>query len=280
MLLKKILLLLLIGSHVCTGIYAQSKEATISYVKKMNLWKRIRNEQMRAMVTEFRTTRHNLLIADSVSLYTTIQETEEMNAFGGENGGGFGSRMASMMAAMDGDLYKNFNTATSLQAIEQMGRNFLISDSIKKQPWKISGETKTILNYPCMKATLKQKGGFGSFFGMGGRERTPSATPNADTSSASRMPAEIEVIAWFTTAIAVPAGPDNFGQLPGVILEMSIDSGTVVYSATSVKKEVAVKEVKPPKKGKPVTRDEFRKMMNEMSHRFSNNGGSAPPPNQ
>jgi hypothetical protein len=45
---------------------------------------------------------------------------------------------------------------------------------------------------------------------------------------------------------------------------LDVDNGTTVYTATEVKKSVDQKELKEPKKGKVVTRQEYMKMMSDM----------------
>ena len=46
--------------------------------------------------------------------------------------------------------------------------------------------------------------------------------------------------------------------------EVDVDNGTTVYNALEVKKTVDTKELKEPKKGKVVTKQELQKMMMEM----------------
>ena len=111
--MKKVLLVLMLIA--CTwSVFSQNKQGTISYERKINLWKRIQDEQRRATTPEFRTTKHVLIFNDTVSIYKTIKEEEAMNPFeggGGEGrgGGGFGGgRMGRLFGSNDGDLYKNF----------------------------------------------------------------------------------------------------------------------------------------------------------------------------
>jgi GLPGLI family protein len=76
------------------------------------------------------------------------------------------------------------------------------------------------------------------------------------------------VVAWFTTDIPVPAGPDFQGQLPGLILELTLNNGQQVYKAIEVSPKVSMSKIKPPKDGKKLTAAEFTKerdaLMEEM----------------
>ena len=287
----KKLLIVLIASISILQLNAQTNQGTISYERKINLWKRIRNEEMKSRIPEFRTTHHTLLFKDTVSVYKTIQETEEANPFGeggggrgfGGGGGGFGDggggrgmgRMSRMLGSNDGDFFKNFSSGISIQATEQSGKNFLIVDTLKKQPWKLTEETKIILGFPCHKATMIQKsfgGGGGIGGGRGGdRGDRPRDQNNTDTARrAPRVPRDIQIVAWFADGINATVGPDKFGQLPGAILELDVDNGSMVYTATEIKKTVSDKDIKEPKKGKKVTREEYLKLLAGLTEHFGN----------
>lgn len=234
---------------------AQQKEGTILYKKTVNMHRTINNEQMKAMMPEFRTSKHQLLFSDSISLYKTVPEDEAPDPFGGGNGG-MVIRMGG--GADGGDLFKNFAQSKAIQANEIGGRNYLIIDSVRQSAWKLSDETKQIAGFTCNKATIKVNAPIR-------RMMTVSSTGgNADTAQQTSAPKQIEVVAWYTTSIPVPAGPDTYGQLPGAILEINMDNGLTVITATEVKNTVTKKELQEPKKGKQVTRAEFQKMMTEM----------------
>jgi len=179
-----------------------------------------------------------------------------------------------MLGSVDGDLYKSYTDGISIQATEQSGKNFLIVDTLKKQPWKITDEIKIILGYTCHKATMKQKNGFSGFGdggNWGGRRRDrEQGGDNSTPDTTHRTPREVEVVAWFADKIYAPVGPSMFGQLPGAILEVDIDNGSIVFNATEVKNDVSAKDLKEPKKGKRVTREEFRKLMEELRKNFGN----------
>jgi len=226
---------------------AQQKVGTVIFERKINMHRLIQDEQMRAMIPEFRTSAHMLLFSDSVSVYKLVPEDEAPDPFAG---GGGGPRMMMRFGADGGDLYKNFGQSKSIQTSELGGKTFLISDSIRQQPWKLSSETKQILGYNCHKATRKANAPM-----MGVRRITMTSggggNPNVDTSAKSRpAPREMEIVAWFADDLISPVGPENYGQLPGVILELNIDNGQTVYTAKEVKKTVDTKELKEPKKGK------------------------------
>jgi GLPGLI family protein len=143
-------------------------------------------------------------------------------------------------------IYKNLEKEQILEQIGFFGKDFLVSDSISDMKWKVSaGEQKEILGYTCMKAILK------------------------DTSSNV-------LIAFFTPQIALPLGPDKYGQLPGVILE--IQSAQTHIIATEVTLSDAPFNIDPPTKGDKKTRKEFNKLrdekMQEQREMWGGRGGN------
>ncbi len=255
----------------CIVAFSQQKEGTVVFERKINMYKMIQNEQMRSMMPEFRTSKHTLIFSDSISVFKLIPEDEAPDPFDGQGGGGGMMRMMSRFGGDGGDLYKNFGQTKSIQTQELGGKTFLIVDTIKPQPWKLSMETKQILGYNCHKATRKAPVPLRvmSAFGRAGGP-PPSATTD---SSKSAAPKEMEIVAWFADALISPVGPESYGQLPGVILELNVDNGATVFTAKEVKKTVDAKELKEPKKGKVVTQEEYRKLMQQMMSNFGGQGG-------
>ena len=245
---------------------AQQKEGTIVFERKINMYKTITDEQMRAMMPEFRTSKHMLLFSDSISVYKAVPEDEAPDPFASGGGG----RMIMRFGNDGGDLYKNFSQSKSILSSELGGKNFLIVDSIRPQPWKLSMETKQILGQTCHKATRKMPAPQMTMRSvtMGG-----GGAINRDTTVQKPVAAkEMEVVAWFADNIVSPVGPESYGQLPGVILELDIDNGRTVYTAKEIKATVDAKELKEPKKGKVVTQEEYRKLIQQM---MQNQGGPA-----
>jgi GLPGLI family protein len=170
-----------------------------------------------------------------------------------------------VVAGNDDVLYNNFDTKKKVEKREMFDRTFIIDDSISTLKWKVTGETKTILNMPCMKAVAT---------------RTSTRTQvNMDNGKMERK--EISdtsnIVAWFTSSIPVSAGPAEFqGQLPGLILEMDIKDGTQTFKAVSISEKVDTENIKEPKGKKHYTPEEFRaereKMMEEMNK--NNQGGN------
>jgi GLPGLI family protein len=146
-----------------------------------------------------------------------------------------------------------------------LDKKFIVEDSIRPLKWKLSEETKTILNHLCRKATTTTYG-----------KRT---TMNINNGNMERK--EIDdtsnITAWFTTDIPVSAGPAEYqGQLPGLILAMDVNNGKQVYEAVNIAEKADLSVIKEPQGKKRYTPEEFRKesakMMDEMQR--NNSGGN------
>jgi GLPGLI family protein len=115
---------------------------------------------------------------------------------------------------------------------EFMTRKFLVDGNLISSDWKLTGNFRTISGYNCQEA-VKQ-----------------------DTSK--------KVNAWFTTLIPVSSGPSGFGGLPGMILQVDINNGKQVITATAIDPSLTDPSVlTKPKDGKRVTAEEFRKIVEE-----------------
>ncbi len=154
-----------------------------------------------------------------------------------------GMNMQMVMKRPESQTYHDLANKETLRSQEFFGRHFLIRGAQPKA-WKLTGEQKIILNYPCQKAVLQ------------------------DTSRS--------VEAWFASQIPVALGPGEFTSLPGLILEVSIDQGQRSAVATRVDWSSLPKDVlKKSTKGKAVTEAEFKQLREEkMKEMGGTNGGN------
>jgi GLPGLI family protein len=189
-----------------------------------------------------------------------------------ETNGGGSVRMVMNFGGGDGDeLYKNFSNHTSIKQTNLGAKTYIIEDSIKTQQWKLTADTKTILGFSCRKALARQMQKVVSNVRMitsvnGVGDTTKSAVDQSQQN-------EIEIVAWYAEDIVSPVGPENNGGLPGVILQLDVNSGETVFTAVDIKKEVNKKTVKPPTKGKKITSQEFTKLLQQMMENMQQNGG-------
>jgi len=112
---------------------------------------------------------------------------------------------------------------------EELGKTFLIEEDLSKVKWKILNEIKEIEGYLCMKAETKNEI----------KDQT--------------------IHAWFTNSIPISAGPEGYNGLPGMILEIDINEGDAVITATDVDLTTPIGKLPVPKKmkGKKTTYSEL-----------------------
>ncbi len=161
-------------------------------------------------------------------------ERAEEGEFGGnDRGTRFRMRMRMGGGGINYESYKNLAESIAVDKNDLFGKEFLITDEIIKQSWKMTGNKKQILDYMAMESTITIR----------------------DT---------ISVTAWFTPQIPVQNGPSIFGGLPGMILEVNQNDGKNIIIAESIELgEIDPGMIKKPIKGKKVDREEFHKIRKE-----------------
>lgn len=152
--------------------------------------------------------------------------------------------MQVKVSAGGGTTYKNLNERISLKAVSSFNQDFLITDSIENYDWKITRESKEILGYEVRKA-----------------EAVADSITN--------------VIAWYAPKLTYKNGPDIYGGLPGLILEMEIKTDSkergfrkISYKAISLEVVNDKKGIERPKKGKKLTQGEFAKWTKDQMEKM------------
>jgi GLPGLI family protein len=82
---------------------------------------------------------------------------------------------------------------------------------------------------------------------------------------ATYMKDSTKINAWFAPTLPISGGPANYSGLPGLILEVSTNNGKRVITAASVTPGDVTHFIIKPKQGKKVTREEFRKIVEEKT---------------
>ena len=179
-------------------------------------------------------------------------------------GGGGGIMIRTIGGGVDDAVFCDFEKGRRVEAREFFEKKFLINDSIRRGNWKLSDETKTILNHLCRKAVSQRIG------------KRMMMTMDDGKMERKEIDDTSLVVAWFTTDIPVPAGPEMQGQLPGAVLSMETNNGRTVYTALEISPRADVASIKEPTKGKKVTPEEFTKERNKLMDEMekNNQGGN------
>lgn len=180
------------------------------------------------MIPKERKSNKILYFNQDAALFLADKEAaeEENMAFEGEGG-----MVMIRTSEPDNKLYTDLKNKKQIEQREFMTRMFLVEGSMETSPWKLTGNEKTILGYACQEATMEKD--------------------------------SIKTVAWFTPSIAVAAGPANYNNLPGLVLEVNYNDGKRILTATSLEPTVDQAKLVKPKEGKKVTKEEFKQIMDE-----------------
>ncbi|SFW61015.1 GLPGLI family protein [Cellulophaga fucicola] len=120
--------------------------------------------------------------------------------------------LAKMLACGNPLYYKKDSVQ---KKVSQNGKAYIVNGKIAPSNWIITKESKKIKGYNCIKATSKRT--------IKGKKLTTTA--------------------WFAPNIKIPYGPNGYGGLPGVILELNLNS--TLYKATKIKflKQVSIEPI-------------------------------------
>jgi len=270
--MKKVSIALFIGLFAFVAANAQMKEGKIVYERKINMWKMITDPEMRTRIPEFRTSEFELLFNDQASLFRSVPEDEAPDPFASNGGERGGMRFAFRMP--ETTTYTDINAQMQYESRPMFEKIFLVVDSLSPLKWKISEETKTIAKHVCKKATTMitaqniRIGGGGGARTMG---RSNGDTTNRPT--AAITPKETEVVVWYTEDIIASVGPDNYFGLPGAILEVDLDNGSTVTTATEVSAKYPKKELVQPTKGDKMNKVQFQDTMKKLMEDMQRGGG-------
>lgn len=101
-------------------------------------------------------------------------------------------------------VYQNISTRQKYIIMDLWGNEAIIKDSFDVRKWKITDSKRNIAGYNCRKAIWE-------------------------------MNDSTRIYAWYAVDVVPSIGPEGFEGLPGAILGMATEDGSVVYFAKEVK---------------------------------------------
>jgi GLPGLI family protein len=167
-----------------------------------------------------------------------------------------GMTMVINTGSQDRLLYKNIADQSFLQEEDMMGKEVLVQDILEPAEWELTGETKKIGNYTAQKATYSRI--------VDGKRFSTGMTEMENVKDT------ISVTAWFTPEIPVSHGPENFFGLPGLILELQNQGMTLICDKIELNPSANPVQIEKPKRGKIVSREEFRAVQDESMKQMMN----------
>jgi len=140
--------------------------------------------------------------------------------------------------ASENVVYTDFTTEMVTAQKQVYEEKFLVKDTMRKMKWKIMDEVRTIADFKCRKAV-------------------------------GVMYDSVYVIAFYTEDIPASGGPEMFGRLPGMIMEVAVPRLHTTWIASKVEfVKPEAKEMTPPKKGKETTQKEMEKTLSTSLQRW------------
>ena len=252
----KVVLMIMVLSIVLTPSLAQMKQGKIVYERKSQMQIQVNDPAFQNMMPKERIDKFELLFADNKTLWRATEEQPEEMSY--DNGG---AQIRIITPGSNDVLYSDLNASRKVELREVMTKQFTIEDSIRRFNWKIGSETKEIIGYTCRKAITTRT------------NQSQRVTMDNGEMKREMVTDTLNIVAWFTDAIALPAGPENYqGQLPGTILEVDVNNGRNKFTAMEISPKVDVKEIKEPK-GKKITQEEFAKERDKIFKEMQQNGG-------
>lgn len=174
---------------------------------------------------------YELSFNNNEALYKKVQKKVE--APEDMNTGNIQMKQTVLSFGVTVEMYENYKTKKSVSSRMILDKEFLISEDLKKIDWKLINETKTIGGFICKKAQAK----------IG----------------------DDLVEAWYSPDVPTMAGPNIYWGLPGLIVELK--SKSCHYIAIEIK-ENANGQMIPPTKGKQISKEEFKKLVDERLNDF------------
>lgn len=153
-------------------------------------------------------------------------------------------------------LYKNIADQSFVQEQEIMGKEYLIKDRLEPAEWELTGESKQIGDYTAQKATFSRI--------------IDSQRFSTGMTEMENVKDTIQVTAWFTPEIPVSHGPENYFGLPGLILELHHQGRVLICERIELNPAANPVKIEQPKKGKLVSRAEFREIEAERLKQMMN----------
>ena len=251
---------ILLSNHLFPQSKQSAPQGKVIYERTVQMQIEVNdNDAVSQMLPRTRTDKFELNFNSTQSIWKHIDEEDNNDEFGGN-----GMQIRMVTPGQNDISFYDFSNSRKVEQREMFDKNFIVLDSIRTLNWKLTGETQVILGHNCQKATAQNIAQRMQMTLDNGKMERKEVT---DTT---------QIVAWFTSDIPVPAGPEVQGQLPGLILALDMNNGRMVYKAVEITPNADRASIKEPTKGKKVTPAEFNeernKMMDEMQKNNQGNG--------
>lgn len=235
-LMKKLKYLLLIFL-LATNIYSQNKISVIYSVDFIGeVFKKRNNSISQNLVsgtkgteTKIKSLEFKLTVDKNKSIFNVIPQMEKDNE-------SLGEKMGKIVAGYDDIFYRDNDSKILINNFLLDGKKINLLDKFEKYKWEFSKEERLIQGYKCYLAKTKLL--------------------------------HLEINAWYCPQLPYSTGPRDFGQLPGLILELQ--KGDLIFQAKKITFDDNIKLDYDLKTFKTITVDENEKMLKNIRDKYLN----------
>tara|TARA_R110002072_G_scaffold238939_1_gene396617 strand:+ start:3823 stop:4554 length:732 start_codon:yes stop_codon:yes gene_type:complete len=205
--------------------FAQITSGRIVYERRTNLKKRFGNDDRMARFV----TEENKIKLDRFELIFNKSKSAFIPIEDEEVAQGFMKYLTSQNF-----VYQDIENNKKLTVMDLWGTETYLKDTLGQRKWKVTESKRTIAGHLCRKAIWE-------------------------------MNDSTRIYAWFAPNIVPSIGPEGFDGLPGAILGLATEDGSVIYFAKEVKaqKPDPVKLVRDTGKNDVYTKAELRAILEE-----------------
>ncbi|GAB5399897.1 MAG: GLPGLI family protein [Aureisphaera sp.] len=224
--------------------------ARMSEAQKKQVYARLKNRLEKTYVLDFN------------KVESVFNEEDQVDAISGATDT-WGSNFSR------GEQYKNVKENLLVQSQEFYGKKFLVKDKLQKIEWKMGSESKQIGNYTCFKAMASVPTTELTWYDFSWGDLRAKETSNESGEPEIAM---TEIEAWYTLQIPVSHGPGEYWGLPGLILEVSAGTTTMLCSRIVMNPDETIK-IKAPDKGKEITKSDYQTTIRTKMKEMRDNRG-------
>ncbi len=175
-----------------------------------------------------------------------------------------------------GAQYKNVKENALVQSQEFYGKRFLVKDKLQPITWTMGKESKQIGQYLCFKASALVPTNELAWYDFSwGDLRNAELEKKTDSITGEPVPIVVDMTqieAWYTPQIPVGHGPGEYWGLPGLILEVSAGSTTMLCSKIVMNPKEKI-TIEAPDKGQEIAKNEYRNTVQTKMMEMRNNRG-------
>ena len=275
--LKISLLIVAVGFLVSTNKPVQEFQGKAYYFSKTKMdlgrWgSRLNEAQKKQIEARMKSQLEKNFVLTFNKAESVFYEEEQLDAMSGATNS-WGKNFSA------GDSYKNVKANSQIQEQEFYGKQFLVVDELLPIEWTMGQESKQIGNYMCFKATASIPTEQLNWYTFSWNEMRAKQRRQQEVDSLKALGQEPEVQvamtqveAWYSPQIPVSHGPLEYWGLPGLILEVSAGNTTMLCSKIVMNPEEKI-EIKAPKRGKEITKSEYKQTITSKMEEFRNNRG-------